>query len=181
MTQSPIQIQMRKLDPATDFLAVCDLCAATQEYWHIMDGAFDPANTATEFFHDVPPGADIRKSHHIGLFYDGRLNGIAELSFGFPTPDDGYIGLMILVAELRGGGVGPVFLTHLQSLAIQGGAAKIYLAVREINPRAAAFWRREGFTATGLSGVDPETGQILHRMEKRLLPAVCDPMASQTL
>jgi hypothetical protein len=68
MTQSPIQIQMRKLDPETDFLAVCDLCAATQEYWHIMDGAFDPVNTATEFFHDVPRGPIYASRITLGCF-----------------------------------------------------------------------------------------------------------------
>lgn len=47
-------------------------------------------------------------------------------------------------------------------------AARLYLAVLDVNPRGRAFWLREGFTPTGKRGQDKITGHWLERLEKVL-------------
>ena len=159
---------IRELDPIHDLAILTVLQAEVQDYWLLADGHCDPAQKAVEFFTDCPPGCDPAQSHHLGLFNDGQLSGIAELSFGFPSPGDAYLGLMLLAPRLRGKGAGVVFLAEVEARARATGAPVLYLAVLEANPRGRAFWERMGFQPTGKTGHDAETGHILHRLVKPL-------------
>lgn len=159
---------IRKLDPIHDLAILTTLQTEAQDYWLLADGQCDPAQKAAEFFTDGPPGCDPAQSHRLGLFHDGQLSGIAELSFGFPNPDDAYLGLMLLAPRLRGSGAGPILLAEVESRARAAGSPILYLAVLEANPRGRAFWQRMGFTPTGVTGHDPDTGHTLHRLAKPL-------------
>ena len=97
-----------------------------------------------------------------------RLSGVAELSYGFPEPDDAFLGLMILGPWAQGAGHGAVFLAHAETLARSRNAPRLYLAVLDANPRGRAFWLREGFTETGRRGQDSTTGHWLERLVKPL-------------
>ncbi len=159
---------IRSLDPIADLAAVSAAYAEAADYWTLADRIPPDATKAAAFFADCPPGCDPAQSHHLGLFVDDRLSGIAELSFGFPEPGDAYLGSMILVPKARGQGVGPAVLAHVETLARAAGAPRLYLAVLEENTRGRAFWHRHGFRDTGLSGFDAATGHILHRLVKPL-------------
>lgn len=134
------------------------------DYWLLAEGGVDPDRQAAEFFTDAPPGCDPRLSHRLGLFLNGRLSGVAEVSYGFPEPDDAYLGLMLLGPWARGAGHGRAFLARVKALARARSARRLYLAVLEANSRGRAFWNREGFRPTGLSRTDPDTGHTLYRL-----------------
>ena len=158
---------IRSLDPSEAPL-IATLYRAAPDYWLLAEGAVDPDRQADEFFTDAPPGCDPAQSHHLGLFLNTRLSGVAELSYGFPEPAAAYLGLMLLAPWAQGAGHGRAFLAHVETLARSRKATSLYLAVLEANPRGRAFWMREGFTATGLSRTDPDTGHTLHRLVKPL-------------
>lgn len=149
-----------------------DLVAAfysrAPEYWLLAEGACDPLRQAHEFFTDCPPGCDPLASARLGFFLDDALSGVAELSFGFPAPQDAYLGLMLLGPWAQGAGHGAVFLAHIEGIARARAAPALYLAVLDANPRGRAFWLREGFSPTGLRRHDAETGHWIERLEKRL-------------
>ena len=157
---------IRTLDPITDLDAVEDLYSRAADYWILADRRPPDRPKAAAFFTDTPPGCDPAASHRLGLFQDGRLVGVAELSFGFPLPGDAYLGLMLLDATRRGQGLGAWFLAEVQARAAP--APCLYLAVLQANPRGRAFWERNGFADTGVSGHDADTGHTLHRMVKPL-------------
>ena len=168
---------IRTLDPIADFDAVTDLHARARDYWVLADGPIDPAAAkplidpslkATEFFTEAPPGGDPATSLHLGQFSGNTLVGMAELAFGFPEPQDAYLGLMLLDPAMRGKGLGPHLLAHVETLAREAHAPALFLAVLQANPRGRAFWERMGFTATGRSSTDDTTGHILHRLMKPL-------------
>lgn len=118
---------------------------------------------------DAPPGIDPATSLHLGLFAD-TLIGIAELSFGYPTAADAYIGLMILAPAARGQGAGAALLRYLEAIARARGATHLYLGVLAANPRGQAFWNREGFTVI-LADRPVTIGhktQLAHRLGKPL-------------
>ena len=138
------------------------------DYWLLAEGTVDPDRQAREFFTDCPPGCDLSQSRHLGLFLQSRLSGVAELSYGFPEPNDAYLGLMLLGPWAQGMGHGRSFLAHAEALARNGHAARLNLAVLDANPRGCAFWTREGFVPTGLRGQDKETGHWLERLGKAL-------------
>ena len=137
------------------------------DYWLLAEGRVEPERQAAEFFTDAPPNSDPAQSNRLGLFLGGRLSGVAEISYGFPEPDDAYLGLMLLGPWAQGAGHGRSFLAHAETLARERSAPQLYLAVLDVNPRGRAFWLREGFLPTGLSRQDPDTGHRVERLVKR--------------
>lgn len=159
---------IRPLDPEADLSAVNTFYDLAQDYWLLADRRAPDLQKARDFFTDGPPGCDPARSHRLGLFVEGVLSGVAELSFGFPEPQDAYLGLMMLAPARRGTGHGAAFLAHVEGLARAAGAPRILLGVLEANPRGRAFWERQGFAATGISRADAETGHVTHRLVKAL-------------
>lgn len=137
-------------------------------YWLLAEGACDARQKAADFFTDAPPGVDRSRSHRLGLFLDGRLSGLAELAFGFPSAADAFLGLMVLGPWAQGCGHGRRFLAHVEALARSSGAPALFLAVLDANPRGRAFWEREGFRATGVRRFDEAHGQWIERLGKPL-------------
>jgi GNAT superfamily N-acetyltransferase len=159
---------IRDLDPVTDLDAVHRLYDEAADFWLLTDRKPPDRAKAESFFSPPPPVFDASRARRLGLFFRRRLVGVAELLFGFPDPGAAYLGLMVLAPGLRGQGFGPRFLAEVERLARAADAPQLYLAVLEENPRARAFWQRQGFAATGLSRDDPETGHRIHRLVKAL-------------
>lgn len=157
---------IRPLDPSSDLERIVTFYSEAPDYWLMADGCAPGRQKAMTFFTDGPPGCDADASYRLGLFLGGRLSGLAELSFGFPEAGDAYLGFMMLGPWARGFGHGRVFLSHVEKLALGAQASQLFLAVLEANPRGRAFWEREGFVATGVSGVSE--GHALHRLVKSL-------------
>ena len=157
---------VRALDPVDDLDLVRGFYAEAPDYWLMAEGQAPDDSKIRGFFTDGPPGCDPAQSYRLGLFPDGRLSGLAELSFGFPEPGDAYLGLMILGPWAQGAGHGPAFLADIEALARARGAPALYLAVFEANLGGRAFWEREGFAATGVSGRNDR--HVLHRLVKHL-------------
>ncbi len=161
---------IRPLDPEADLAAVTAFYAAAPDYFLMADGEAPGPAKARAFFIDGPPGCDPAASHRLGLFLGARLSGLAELSFGFPDPGDAYLGLMLLGPWARRAGHGRAFLSEVEVRARTAGSPALFLAVLEANPRARAFWEREGFTPTGHTGsyTAGDTTHHLARMSKPL-------------
>jgi GNAT superfamily N-acetyltransferase len=160
-------MRIRELFPSEAAL-VAQFYREAPDYWLLAEGRVDPNHQASEFFTDAPPNCNPATSDRLGLFVDHRLSGVAELSFGFPEGNDAYLGLMLLGPWAQGAGHGRHFLAHAENLARKRHAARLYLAVLDVNPRGRAFWLREGFTPTGLRGQDKITGHWLERLVKPL-------------
>lgn len=162
-------LSIRHLNQDFDLTALRILYQEAADYWILADRRPPGDAKVTAFFTDTPPGCDPAASQRLGLFPHGaRMGGVAVLSFGFPTQHDAYIDLMLLAPHLRGQGHGAEVVRDLEGRAQAMGARGLYLAVLAANPRGRAFWEREGFRATGLSGIDPDTGHQLHRLGKAL-------------
>lgn len=158
---------IRPLELSSDLDLVAAFYAEAPDYWLLAEGRAPGRHKAAAFFTDGPPGCDPDASYRLGLFLEGRLSGLAEVSFGFPEVGDAYLGLMMLGPWARGAGHGRTFLSHVENLARRARAKQLYLAVLEANPRGRAFWDREGFCATGVSAVSEDAG-VVHRLVKLL-------------
>ncbi|MBI1219079.1 MAG: GNAT family N-acetyltransferase [Rhodobacteraceae bacterium] len=162
------------LDPATDTARVYAFWPDAADYI-VMERGEAPGPTLNpvltqEFFTDAPPGIDPATSLRLGLFVADRLLGVAELAFGYPGPQEAYLGLMVLGAPARGTGSGRALLRRIEAEAIARHAPALYLAVLDANPRGRAFWEREGFTLheAGRSVTIGAKTQTAARMVKRL-------------
>lgn len=157
---------IRLLSPDRDLAAVAALLDEAADYWLLADGEAPGPTAAQDYFTDCPPNCDPAQSQHLGLYLDGQLSGLAELSFGFPSAGDAYLGLMVLAPRARNGGHGAAFLADVETRARAAGAPTLYLGVIEANPRGHAFWDRHGFRPTGVSRQDERN--ITHRLAKPL-------------
>jgi GNAT superfamily N-acetyltransferase len=165
-------MDIRRLDPDRHWGAVRDFYDGAADYVLLECGAEPDEATVLDFFEGVPPGGDLAASYKLGLFtVEGRLAGIADLGFGFPERRDAYIGLMLLDPAFRGAGLGRVFLDRMVTLARQRDAPRLLVAVLDDNPRARAFWERNGFRVvlTTAPVVRGRRMHVFHRMERRLL------------
>jgi GNAT superfamily N-acetyltransferase len=160
-------MRIRELFPSETAL-VAQFYREAPDYWLLAEGRLDPEAQAQDFFTDAPPNCDPAQSDRLGLFVAQRLSGVAELSYGFPEPNDAYLGLMLIGPWAQGQGHGRTFLAHLEALARNRHAAKVYLAVLDANPRGRAFWEREGFGPAGKRVQDKITGHWLERLVKPL-------------
>lgn len=160
-------MNIRDLDPLADLDQVHRFYQDAPDYWLLADRAMPDLPKARAFFTDTPPGCDHLKSRHLGLFQADRLSGVAELSFGFPTAANAYLGLLLLGPWARNAGVGVAFLTHIKAIARAKGHGELYLAVLDVNAAGRRFWHREGFRPTGVVGHDAH-GQGLSRLVKSL-------------
>lgn len=136
---------IRALDPTTDAAHVLDLYCRAADYVLLESGRVPSSDLVEEFFTDAPPGMTAASSVKLGQFDGERLVGLSDMAFGYPEPDDAYIGLLMLARDARGQGLGRTFLRYLEEVARRRGAARIFLAVLDSNPRARSFWEREGF------------------------------------
>ena len=56
----------------------------------------------------------------LGLFDDLVLiQGVCELSVGYPNPDSSYLGLLILSPDIRGSGYGAILFDRMKNAAIE--------------------------------------------------------------
>ena len=153
-------MQIRPLNPLTDRAAVAALLTEAQDYYRLWLGRAPGPEQVEAVFTAGPPGCDPAKSHRLGLYLrdpnSGEahtgLSGVAELSFGFPQPNDAYLGLMVLAPYARSQGHGAAFPAHIESLTLPH--PHLYLAVLEANSRGMVFWRAHGFTVTGITRHD---------------------------
>lgn len=142
----PAPSAIRDLDPGGDRAAVAALFDRAADYVLLASGVGPDAGTVDAFFAAAPPGCDPAASVRLGLFRDeGPLAGIAEVGFGFPEPDDAFLGLLLLDPACRGAGLGRRLLAEAAARARARRAKRLLVAVLDANPRARAFWEREGF------------------------------------
>ena len=166
----PPVMLIRQLIADADLVTVHEFYALTPDYWQLAEGQEPGLQKAKDFFTDTPPNCDQKVSLRLRLFLDSRLSGLAELSFGFPIANAADIGFMMLGPWARNRRNGRKFLKYIEECARQTKGEKLFLAVLEINPRARAFWGREGFLDTGLSR-NVTIGDVhtkIHRLTKTL-------------
>jgi len=136
---------IRPLDIDTDRESVAAFFERAADYVLLETGSPPNDGTVVDFFTDRPPTVDDENVHHLGTHDGADLLGITSVIFGFPEPDDCYIGLLLVSPAARGHGLGARLLTHVKTLARGKGANRLLVAVLDVNPKGRAFWEREGF------------------------------------
>ena len=146
-----VAVVLNPLDPACDLGAVEAVYRRAADYLALESG-LTPDAAARAFFEERPP-ASPEEPLKFGVSGDnGALFAIGALAFGYPEPGDAYLGLLLLVPEMRGGGLGQAIFGEVKKLAKARRASRLLIGVLDDNERARAFWERQGFKLSQTSG-----------------------------
>jgi ribosomal protein S18 acetylase RimI-like enzyme len=116
------------------------------DFWTLVEGAPPPADFARELMHEVPPGGMLDHKHVLGVAGDdGELVALLDIYDGYPEPHAWYVSLLVIAPEARGNGLGAELVAYCEAFARARGGRALRLIVQDQNPRALAFWMREGF------------------------------------
>jgi len=158
---------IRDLNDPDDRPALRDFYDRAQDYIILETGLAPSDDTIDELFQNAPPGGDPAECIRLGLCDEqGVIQGVCEQSFGYPSPDSSYLGLLILSPELRGAGYGTVLFERMKNTAIEKNCSELFVAVLAPNTRGRAFWERLGFTHELSS--DPITKGVATYVRHRL-------------
>lgn len=153
---------IRSLHQNADSAIVTDLFRRAADYVLLESGQSPDAAQTDAYFAEGPPGIDPATSLRLGLFLpDGLLVAISETAFGFPNPDDAYVGLLLIDPDHRGKRLGQQMLDYIFSAAKHRLAARILIAVLEENTKGRRFWSKMGF-AEEMRGPPKQTGLKTH-------------------
>ena len=87
---------IRSLVKDLDLDSVLTFYDQAPDYWELAEGQKPGPEQAISFCIDTSPNCDPNRSFRLELFFDDRLSGLVELSFGFPKIGDPYLGFMLL-------------------------------------------------------------------------------------
>lgn len=163
-------VVLSPLDLERDLDAVEAIYCRAADYLALESG-LRPDMAARAFFEERPP-AGAEAPFKFGVTGDdGALIAIGDLAFGYPEAHDAYLGLLLLVPEARGSGLGKAIFGEVKRIAVLGGASRLLVGVLDANTRARAFWERQGFSLTRTSGplVFGKRLHVVHRFELPLI------------
>ena len=118
----------------------------------------------------LPPGRSLADKAFLLLYRQGKPAAALDFVVGYPTPETGYIGLLVLDSAFQGQGSGQELLTALEDWAYSNGFTRLELGCYETNTPGLAFWRKMGFAEirrTSRKGADGKERALLS-LEKPL-------------
>ncbi|OKO87289.1 hypothetical protein AC629_14465 [Bradyrhizobium sp. NAS80.1] len=132
-------------DSVSDAAQVLRVFTEAPSYTQLVEGR-PPSNAdVDDFFNGMPTGKAATDKFTIGFYVGTDMLGCADVIRAYPASDCVFIGLLIFSEAHQSRGYGGTALRLIEELARGWGSTMIQLAVISTNPRAFAFWQREGF------------------------------------
>jgi ribosomal protein S18 acetylase RimI-like enzyme len=122
------------------------LCKTCTDFFELVEGQPGGMETAAEILGPLPAKVTSGEKSIFGLEREGELIGVVELLAGFPSPNEWYVGLLVLRPDARALGAGAVIWKDLRNDMKTRNATTVRLIVQKQNPGARRFWERQGFT-----------------------------------
>ena len=114
----------------------------------------------------LPQNCTEEDKYYIGFFDENTLIAIMDLIIGFPEKDIAYIGLFMVNKKVQGAGIGSQIINECLSYLKNNRIYSVRLAFAKGNPQSEAFWKKNGFTLTGIE--TDQGGYFAVGMEKVL-------------
>jgi len=124
-------------------------CRRSSDFFEMVGGQPGGPTTAAEILGPLPENVTSGTKRVFGIERSGELIGVAELLDGFPGPKDWYVGLLVLLPDLRKGRIGTDVWVGLRNWIQEREAAVVRVVVQKQNASARTFWERQGFTVEG--------------------------------
>lgn len=162
-------IELRRIEAGTaDVAALQALHVRCADFIEANTGHPPRDDEAERMLAVLPPGKTLADKQVLGVIRDGAMVGVVELLAGYPGPTDWYVGFLMVAPEARGAGLGASVFREAAGRVAQAGGRTLHLIVRDDNPRAIAFWERQGFTFVNYQVQD--LGTKINRVLKMVRP-----------
>jgi GNAT superfamily N-acetyltransferase len=159
MSQMPHALTLRLLTGRpVEMAALQCVLEAAPAYYQAVTGAPPRGALAQSTFTALPPEKTYDDKFVWGLYAGDAMIGCADVIRGYPAPAKAVIGLLLLAEPWQGRGLGRAFAALVeQAIAAWTEITTARIGVATSNPRALAFWRKQGYADTGeVKRVDPE-------------------------
>ncbi len=140
--------QVRRLETG-DLPALLRLCRGNPQFYR----HYPPEPSEESLLADLaalPPRKTLNDKYYLGFWEGKRLCAVLDLISGFPRPEIAFWGFFMLEAALQGKGRGTALVTELCAALRELGFRSVRLGWAEGNPQAEHFWKKNGFTETGV-------------------------------
>ncbi|WP_420211607.1 GNAT family N-acetyltransferase [Burkholderia aenigmatica] len=132
-------------ESASDRANVWRVFTEAPSYTQCVEGRAPTEEDVDDFFVGKPAAKAAADKSVFGLWVDWHMIGCADVIRAYPDDDCLWIGLLLLSEAQQRRGYGKAALALLLDMAREWGYRVAQLAVISTNPRAQAFWQREGF------------------------------------
>lgn len=132
-------------ESADDSAKVLRIFMEAPSYSRLVEGRPPSQADVSDFFDGMPPGKDASDKFSLGFHVGADMVGCADVIRSYPAKDGAFIGLLLFAEAHQGRGYGKHALHLIEKMAQNWGCTTLQLAVISTNPRALAFWQREGF------------------------------------
>ena len=128
-----------------DELRLSEFCRRCTEFFELVEGQPGGPETAAEILGPLPERVASGTKLVFGIERAGDLVALVELLRGFPGPTDWYVGLLVLLPELRRTGLGTQVWLAVRAWIQAQGCTVVRLVVQKQNTPARIFWASHGF------------------------------------
>lgn len=98
----------------------------------------------------LPPRTTYEDKYYIGYFDREKLVAVMDLILRYPNEETAFVGLFMREKGSQGQGIGSAIVEECFSFLGSIGYRFIRLGFAKGNPQSGAFWRKNGFTRTGV-------------------------------
>lgn len=154
--------QVRCLDHA-DIPAIADLCRGNPLYYQYCPPFVSEESIARDMT-ALPPGKDLSDKYYIGYFEGRKLTAVMDLILAFPDNRTAFIGFFMTDISVQKKGIGSQIIEELCINLKKYGYLSVRLGWVKGNPQAEHFWKKNGFTETGVTyDTDGYTVVVAHK------------------
>lgn len=98
----------------------------------------------------LPPKKTYDDKYYLGFWDSEMLIAVLDLITHFPDDKTAFIGLFMLDISVQGKGVGSEIFGEIANALYKMGYSYIKLGFAKGNPQSDHFWRKNGFSDTGI-------------------------------
>lgn len=98
----------------------------------------------------LPPRTSYDDKYYIGYFEKDELTAVMDLILGYPNDETAFIGLFMMKKQCQGKGIGSAVVEECFDFLSGIGYRFVRLGFARGNPQSEAFWKKNGFTQTGV-------------------------------
>lgn len=147
-----------------DVDAVFALCSGNPQFYQYCPPFVTP-ESVREDMRALPPGKEPRDKHFLGFFDGETLIAVLDLINGYPNPPSAFLGFFMVAAPCQKQGIGSLIVSELCDGLKDQGFEEVRLCRVEGNPQPEAFWRKNGFTETGVPQAREDYSVIVMKRE----------------